>query len=169
MTKNTPNVLQLWEDELWKDGKKSWKMMENISINSYCIDRFFLIVVKKLQKISKNFCTDLKHTPHTHTHTHTHTKYAPYNVTNERSLCTHRANKCMYTNELATDNDDSLQTVSGKRWNSSRHQPVVARLIPNLIKTYLSRARVVVIVSWAAQMFELVEDSPYNAGTSSIK
>lgn len=52
-------------------------------------------------------------------------------VMNER---TRWANKCTYTTELATDNADSLQTVSGR--NSSRHQP--ARLIPNLIKTYLS-------------------------------
>jgi len=69
--------------------------------------------------------------------------------------------------EPATDNADSLQTVSRERRNSSRHQP--ARLIPNLIKTYLSRARMMVVVSRAAQMFELVEDSPYNAGTPSIK
>jgi len=26
------------EGELWKDGKKSWKTMKNISINLYCID-----------------------------------------------------------------------------------------------------------------------------------
>jgi len=47
------------KDKSQKDGKKSWKMMENTSINLllYCID--FFIVIKKSQKISKNFCTDL--------------------------------------------------------------------------------------------------------------
>jgi len=41
------------ENELRKDGKK-WKTIENISINLY-----FLIVIKKLQKINKNFCVNL--------------------------------------------------------------------------------------------------------------
>jgi len=41
------------EGELRKDGKK----MKNTSINLYCID--FFIVIKKLQKIGKNFCTNL--------------------------------------------------------------------------------------------------------------
>jgi len=36
------------EDELRKNGKKSWKMMENISINLCYID--FFIVIKKLAK-----------------------------------------------------------------------------------------------------------------------
>jgi len=31
--------------------------MENTSVNLYCID--FFIVIKKMQKIDKNFCTDL--------------------------------------------------------------------------------------------------------------
>jgi len=41
---------------LEKDGKK-WKTMENTSISLYCIN--FFIVIKKLQKIDKNCCTDL--------------------------------------------------------------------------------------------------------------
>jgi len=61
------------ENELRKDGKK-WKTMENISINL-----FFLIVIKKLQKINENFCADLinkisnvkyQYVLKTHTHTH---------------------------------------------------------------------------------------------------
>jgi len=52
----TKNTLQLWkENELWKVEKK-WKTMKNNSINFYCIN--FFIVIKKLQKIGKNFCTD---------------------------------------------------------------------------------------------------------------
>jgi len=46
------------EDELQKNWKKSWKTIENTLINLiYYID--FFIVIKKLQKIGKNFCTDL--------------------------------------------------------------------------------------------------------------
>jgi len=42
------------KDELRKDadGKKSWKTMENTSINLYCIDFF-------CKKIGKNFCNSL--------------------------------------------------------------------------------------------------------------
>jgi len=42
------------EDELQKNEKK-WKTMENTLINL----SIFFIVIKKLQKIGKNFCTDL--------------------------------------------------------------------------------------------------------------
>jgi len=42
------------KDKLRKDEKKSWKTMENISINLYYID-FFYCNKKKLQKIGKNF------------------------------------------------------------------------------------------------------------------
>jgi len=38
------------EDELRKDGKKSWEMMENTSINSYCINQFFLNCNKEIAK-----------------------------------------------------------------------------------------------------------------------
>jgi len=42
------------ENELWKDGKKSWKTMENISINLYCID-FFHYNKKKCEKLARTF------------------------------------------------------------------------------------------------------------------
>jgi len=38
------------KDELRKDGKKSWKTMKNSSINLYCIDFFFFIVIKEIAK-----------------------------------------------------------------------------------------------------------------------
>jgi len=41
VSKNASNAPQLEEDELQKDGKKSWKTMEDISINLYCIDFFY--------------------------------------------------------------------------------------------------------------------------------
>jgi len=45
------------EDELQKDGKKSWKTMENTSINLYCIN-FFSTIIKVLcwkKQRNKNF------------------------------------------------------------------------------------------------------------------
>jgi len=44
------------ENELRKDGKKSWKIMENTSINSYCIDFFYCN-----KKIVKNQEEELLH------------------------------------------------------------------------------------------------------------
>jgi len=54
MIKNSGHSVAVKEDELRKNGKK-WKTMKNTSINLYG----FFIVIKKLQKISNNFCTDL--------------------------------------------------------------------------------------------------------------
>jgi len=51
------------EDELRKDGKKSWKTMENTSINLYCIDFFFIVmkrIVKKWQEFLQFFYYDKK-------------------------------------------------------------------------------------------------------------
>jgi len=42
------------EDELRKDEKKSWKAMENTSINLYCID-FFYCNKKIAKKLAKNW------------------------------------------------------------------------------------------------------------------
>jgi len=53
MTKKAPDAI-VEEDELRKDGKKSWKILRLI----YIVTDFF-IVIKKLQKIDKNFCIDL--------------------------------------------------------------------------------------------------------------
>ncbi|KAL0100760.1 hypothetical protein PUN28_019262 [Cardiocondyla obscurior] len=58
-------------------------------------------------------------------HTRTRSRGAR-SVTHERSLCTHRANKCTYTTGSATDNADSLQTI---------HVPV-SSTIRNIICTY---------------------------------
>lgn len=60
------------------------------------------------------------------------------NVTNARTNAFFTCPcKCTCTSQLITDNDDSLQAVSGERRNSS---PPPARLILNLINTYLSAA-----------------------------
>jgi len=46
------------EDKLRKDRKKSWKNGWKILRLIYIVSIFF-IVIKKMQKIDKNFCTDL--------------------------------------------------------------------------------------------------------------
>jgi len=43
------------EDELRKDRKKWWKILWLI----YIVPIIFIVIIKKLQKINKNFCTDL--------------------------------------------------------------------------------------------------------------
>jgi len=45
MTKNTPDALEeaVEENELHKDGKKTWKTMKNTSINLYCINFFIFL------------------------------------------------------------------------------------------------------------------------------
>jgi len=53
-TKNAPDVLQLWKKTNCEKIGKSWKIYRLI----YIVSTFF-IVIKKLQTIGKNFCTDL--------------------------------------------------------------------------------------------------------------
>jgi len=56
VTKNAPDVLQLWKRTNC-EKKKLWKMMENISINLYRNN--FFINKKKLQKSTRTFADSI--------------------------------------------------------------------------------------------------------------